>query len=62
MDLIGQPSPDLASYQDFLTGFVIAGLALRDRPVGQAVTRGRSLLVSEDVTGTIWRNAYRSAR
>ena len=49
-------------YQDFLTGFVAADQAVWARPVGLAVMRDGSLLVSEDGNGTIWRIAYRAGR
>jgi glucose/arabinose dehydrogenase len=41
-------------YQDFLTGFVVDDRAVWGRPVGVAVARDGSLLVSEDASGTIW--------
>jgi glucose/arabinose dehydrogenase len=41
-------------YQDFLTGFVIDDRRVWGRPVGVAVARDGSLLVSEDANGTIW--------
>jgi glucose/arabinose dehydrogenase len=41
-------------YQDFLTGFVVNERAVWGRPVGVAVARDGSLLVSEDANGTIW--------
>jgi hypothetical protein len=41
-------------YQDFLTGFVANERAVWGRPVGVAVARDGSLLVSEDANGTIW--------
>ena len=41
-------------YQDFLTGFVVDGRSVWGRPVGVAVARDGSLLVSEDGSGTIW--------
>jgi glucose/arabinose dehydrogenase len=46
-------------YQDFLTGFVASDQAVWGRPVGVAVARDGSLLVSEDGNGSIWRIAYR---
>jgi glucose/arabinose dehydrogenase len=42
-------------YQDFVTGFVINDSDVWGRPVGVAVARDGSLLVSEDGNGTIWR-------
>jgi glucose/arabinose dehydrogenase len=52
----GKPTGD---YEDFLTGFVASDQAVWARPVGIAVARDGSLLVSEDGNGTIWRVAYR---
>ena len=45
-------------YQDFLTGFVANDSEVWGRPVGVAVARDGSLLVSEDANGTIWRITY----
>jgi glucose/arabinose dehydrogenase len=45
-------------YQDFLTGFVIDQEKVWGRPVGVAVMKDGSLLVSEDGNSTIWRVAY----
>ena len=42
-------------YIDFMTGFVISDRQVRGRPVGVAVARDGSLLVTEDGNGTIWR-------
>ena len=50
------------AYEDFLTGFVIDADRVWGRPVGVAVARDGSLLVSEDGNGTIWRIAYTGAR
>jgi glucose/arabinose dehydrogenase len=52
----GRPTGE---YEDFLTGFVASDQAVWARPVGIAVARDGSLLVSEDGNGTIWRIAYR---
>jgi glucose/arabinose dehydrogenase len=38
-----------------LTGFVLSDREVWARPVGVAVARNGSLLVSEDGNGTIWR-------
>ena len=46
-------------YEDFLTGFVADNNSVWARPVGVAVMRDGSLLVSEDANSTIWRVAYR---
>jgi glucose/arabinose dehydrogenase len=45
-------------YEDFLTGFVGSDSAVWARPVGVAVAKDGSLLVSEDGNGTIWRISY----
>jgi glucose/arabinose dehydrogenase len=52
----GQPTGE---YEDFLTGLVISDRTVWARPVGVAVARDGSLLVSEDGNGTIWRVSYR---
>ena len=52
----GRPTGE---YEDFLIGFVASDQAVWARPVGIAVARDGSLLVSEDGNGTIWRIAYR---
>jgi glucose/arabinose dehydrogenase len=52
----GQPTGE---YEDFLTGFVVNDRTVWARPVGVAVARDGSLLVSEDGNGTIWRISYR---
>jgi glucose/arabinose dehydrogenase len=46
-------------YEDFVTGFVIDDKHVWGRPVGVAVARDGSLLVSEDGNGMIWRISYR---
>lgn len=51
----GQPTGE---YEDFLTGFVVSDAAVWGRPVGIAVAKDGSLLVSEDGNGTIWRITY----
>ena len=45
-------------YEDFLTGFVIDQDRVWGRPVGIAVARDGSLLMTEDGNGTIWRISY----
>ena len=45
-------------YQDFLTGFVLDNTHVWGRPAGVAVARDGSLLVSDDVSGCIWRVSY----
>jgi glucose/arabinose dehydrogenase len=42
-------------YEDFLTGFVVDEASVWGRPVGVAVARDGSLLVSEDGNGSVWR-------
>ncbi len=46
-------------YEDFMTGFVVSDSSVWGRPVGVAVARDGSLLVSEDGNGTIWRIRWR---
>jgi glucose/arabinose dehydrogenase len=48
----GKPTGE---YEDFMTGFVISDKQVWGRPVGVAVAKDGSLLVSEDGNGTIWR-------
>lgn len=45
----------VGSYEDFLTGFVTDEGYPWGRPVGVAVDRDGSLLVSDDGSNTIWR-------
>jgi glucose/arabinose dehydrogenase len=45
-------------YEDFLTGFVTPDGKVWGRPVGIAVAKDGSLLVSDDGTGSIWRVSY----
>ena len=52
----GKPTGE---YEDFLTGFVVSDAAVWGRPVGVAVAKDGSLLVSEDGNSTIWRVTYR---
>jgi glucose/arabinose dehydrogenase len=42
-------------YEDFLTGFVANDESVRGRPVGVAVTKDGTLLVTDDESGAIWR-------
>jgi glucose/arabinose dehydrogenase len=42
-------------YEDFMTGFVVSDTQVWGRPVGVAVAKDGSLLVSEDGAGTLWR-------
>ena len=48
----GKPTGE---YEDFITGFVASDEAVWGRPVGVAMAKDGSLLVSEDGAGTIWR-------
>ena len=43
------------AYEDFAIGFVDADGRVWGRPVGVAVMRDGSLLISEDENGTLWR-------
>ncbi len=45
-------------YEDFLTGFVTPDGDAWGRPVGVAVARDGSLMVSDDVSKSIWRIVY----
>jgi glucose/arabinose dehydrogenase len=45
-------------YEDFLTGFVTSKGGVWGRPVGVAVAKDGSLLVSDDGSGSIWRISY----
>ncbi len=45
-------------YEDFLTGFVTADGDVGGRPVGVAVAKDGSLLVSDDGSESIWRVSY----
>lgn len=48
----GKPTGE---YEDFVTGFVINDSQVWGRPVGIAMAKDGSLLISEDTGGTIWR-------
>jgi glucose/arabinose dehydrogenase len=52
----GKPT---GAYEDFLLGFVGDDRSVWGRPVGVAVTRDGSLLVSDDGSGSIWRVSYK---
>jgi glucose/arabinose dehydrogenase len=45
-------------YEDFLVGFVTEDGNVWGRPVGVAVAKDGSLMVTDDGSGTIWRVAY----
>jgi glucose/arabinose dehydrogenase len=51
----GKPTGE---YQDFMTGFVKDADNVWGRPVGVAVAKDGSLIVTEDGAGTIWRVSY----
>ena len=53
----GKPTGE---YKDFMTGFVLSDNEVWGRPVGIAVAKDGSLLVSEDGNGTIWRVSYKA--
>ena len=53
----GKPT---GAYIDFMTGFVLGEEEVWGRPVGVAVAKDGSLLVSEDGNGTIWRVTYKA--
>jgi glucose/arabinose dehydrogenase len=44
--------------EDFMTGFIVGDTEVWGRPVGVAVARDGSLLVSDDAGGTVWRVTY----
>jgi glucose/arabinose dehydrogenase len=44
-------------YEDFLTGFVVDNEHVWGRPVGVVVAHDGALLISDDVTNTLWRVA-----
>ncbi|MGP0091708.1 MAG: PQQ-dependent sugar dehydrogenase [Xanthobacteraceae bacterium] len=56
--LIVKDGVPTGEYDDFATGFVIGDSAVWGRPVGVAVGKDGSLLISEDANGTIWRVTY----
>jgi glucose/arabinose dehydrogenase len=45
-------------YEDFLVGFVTKEGNVWGRPVGVAVAKDGSLMVTDDGSGTVWRVAY----
>ncbi len=45
-------------YEDFLVGFVTPNGDVWGRPVGVAVAKDGSLMVTDDGSGTVWRVAY----
>lgn len=55
----GKPTGE---YEDFMTGFIVSNDEVWGRPVGVAVARDGSLLVTEDGNGTIWRITYKAKK
>ncbi|MEI9905680.1 MAG: hypothetical protein WDN06_18390 [Asticcacaulis sp.] len=45
------------SYQDFMTGFIVDNNSVWGKPVAVVVAADGALLVSDDVSNTIWRIA-----
>ena len=50
----------IGEYEDFMTGFVTPEGDVWGRPVGVAVAKDGSLLVTDDGSNTIWRISYQS--
>jgi glucose/arabinose dehydrogenase len=50
--------PSSGKYEDFMTGFVTEDGNVWGRPVGVAVAKDGSLLVSDDGSRTVWRVSY----
>jgi len=48
-------------YEDFVTGFVLDNGDVWGRPVGVAVAKDGSLLVSDDASSSIWRISHVAA-
>ncbi len=51
----GKPT---GAYEDFMTGFIAPDGDVWGRPVGVAVAKDGSLLVSDDGSGSVWRISY----
>jgi len=51
----GKPTGE---YEDFMTGFGASADAIWGRPVGVAMAKDGSLIVTEDGSGTIWRVSH----
>jgi glucose/arabinose dehydrogenase len=49
-------------YEDFLVGFVTKEGDVWGRPVGVAVAKDGSLMVTDDASGTVWRVAYQAKK
>ena len=58
IQLVLQNGVPTGEYVDFMTGFVLNERSVWARPVGVAVARDGSLLVSEDGNGAMWRVWY----
>jgi glucose/arabinose dehydrogenase len=54
----GKPTGE---YEDFMTGFVVSDEQVWGRPVGIAVAKDGSLIVTEDGNGTIWRVSHQAS-
>jgi glucose/arabinose dehydrogenase len=52
----GKPTGE---YEDFMTGFVSSDTEVWGRPVGVAVAKDGSLLVTDDGSGTLWRVTFK---
>jgi glucose/arabinose dehydrogenase len=48
-------------YEDFMTGFVVSDDQVWGRPVGVAVAKDGSLIVTDDGSGPIWRVSYQAS-
>jgi glucose/arabinose dehydrogenase len=57
--LIFKDGKPTGEYEDFVTGFVVSDKQVWGRPVGVAVAKDGSLIISEDGNGTIWRVSRR---
>jgi glucose/arabinose dehydrogenase len=57
--LIFEDGKPTGEYEDFMTGFVVSNEQVWGRPVGLAVAKDGSLIVSEDGSGTVWRVTYK---
>jgi glucose/arabinose dehydrogenase len=53
-----QQGKGTGDYEEFLTGFITEDGKVWGRPVGVAVAKDGSLLVSDDGSGMIWRVSY----
>jgi glucose/arabinose dehydrogenase len=60
--LLFQNGKATGEYEDFMTGFVVSDTQVWGRPVGVAVAKDGSLIVSEDGAGTLWRVTSQGAK